>query len=173
MVKALLELRENAHEGVCIDACCIDQENEKEKVKAIGSMDIVYRAARSLIIILEDVKLSKEEQDVALKYKALFQELDHLDIVRELYERFIHRFNPSETEYQTIIAFVRKVLSARWFGRASCNHEVKIRARRTGNGPLILLFASDMSILRLERRFLFLLYIAWPSRTIEDRRYTR
>ena len=127
----------------------------EEKVKAIGSMDIVYRAARRLIILLDDVKLSKDEQEVALKYRAILQELDRPYIIRQLWKNFARQFDPSETEYQTVTAFLEQVLSARWFRRAWCNHEIKIRARRTENGPLLLLFGSDMSVLRLERRFLF------------------
>lgn len=165
MVKALLGLRENAHEGVWIDNVCIKQKDEAEKVKAIGSMDIVYRAARRLVIILEDVKLSKDEQAVALKYKAILQRLELPDTGSKLYDLFKEQFHPSETEYQIIKDFLQKILSARWFGRAWCNHEVKILAARRENGPVMLLFASDMSILLLERRFLsiFVHYLAFKD----------
>ena len=40
-------------EGVWIDALCINQDDKAEKVKAIVSMDLVYKCARLVIVALE------------------------------------------------------------------------------------------------------------------------
>jgi hypothetical protein len=59
MANKILELRDSKDEGVWVDRMCIDQTNDDEKKIAIGSMDIIYRASRRLIMLLEDVQLSQ------------------------------------------------------------------------------------------------------------------
>lgn len=48
--------------AIWIDQICIDQENGEEKTHAIASLDIIYRNAFEVDILLEDVDISQEEE---------------------------------------------------------------------------------------------------------------
>jgi hypothetical protein len=82
MVDKILSLRASENEGVWLDKLCIKQDNKDEKKIAIGSMDIIYRSARQLIILLEDVQLDEEEDDAGSRYTKMFEGL-----CREVQER--------------------------------------------------------------------------------------
>lgn len=106
MLDALLQLRQSQDEGVWIDACCIDQNNETEKMHAIGSVDLIYKAARVVIVILEDVYLPNAEADMIRKQQG-----------------------PSREEnLPTIPHAFSRILSSRWFSRAWCSHEFQLAA---------------------------------------------
>jgi hypothetical protein len=162
MVDKILSLRESKDEGIWIDQLCIDQENEDEKKIAIGSMNVIYRAARRLIIVLEDVELCGDEQKVGLKYASLYESMCR--IVRER--------QPSEGEKSKLIQeyfkldvwdlvatkqFLLKMLSARWYSRAWCAHECKVNPHSKINNPLFLCFGSDGVVLSFEFRFIHFL----------------
>jgi hypothetical protein len=162
MVDKILSLRESKDEGIWIDQLCIDQENEDEKKIAIGSMNVIYRAARRLIIVLEDVELCDNEQRVGLKYASLYESM--CQIVRER--------QPSEKERSKLIQeyfkldasdlvatkqFLLKMLSARWYSRAWCAHECKVNPHSKINNPLFLCFGSAGAVLSFEFRFVHFL----------------
>lgn len=159
MVDKILSLRESKDEGIWIDQLCIDQENEEEKQIAIGSMDVIYRAARWLIIVLEDVELCDVEQEVGLKYASLYKSMCQI----------FHERQPTESEKDKLIKesfkvdawdlvatkrFLLKLLSARWYSRAWCAHECKVSAHGKINNPLFLCFGSDGGVLNFEFRFI-------------------
>jgi hypothetical protein len=58
MVNKILEKRNSEDEGVWLDNRCLDQKNDEEKKTAIGAIDIIYRACRRLLVVLEDVQLT-------------------------------------------------------------------------------------------------------------------
>ena len=60
MFQAVLEQRSNPNEGIWIDSLCINQQDVDEKKYAVGSMDIVYKSARLVIIILEDIECNDD-----------------------------------------------------------------------------------------------------------------
>jgi len=61
MLAAVSLVRKDDSEGVWIDRLCIDQANSAEKRIAIACMDIIYNSARLVIIVLEDIELSRDE----------------------------------------------------------------------------------------------------------------
>jgi hypothetical protein len=65
MVDTIMRLRKNEQKAVWLDRLCIIQNDERDKEIHIGSMDLVYRSARRIIILFEDIQLSKEESDQA------------------------------------------------------------------------------------------------------------
>ncbi len=157
MVEAISKLKNSVHEGVWIDKPCIDQGNHDEKLLAIGSMDIVYRAARQLVIILEDVQLGEEEEAAATKYDELFQAMIASDKGALIFETFSQRFHPSDTEYTHVAKFISKILSARWYERAWCSHEINVRPRESSGVTVFLLFGSKKQVLQLEHRYIWIL----------------
>lgn len=101
LLRALFDQRKSVDEGVWIDACCIDQANETEKMQAIGSMDVIFKSARLVVIVLEDVFLSSEEADFV---RSLPTKLDEL-ICQRAFLPSMHR------------SLVR-ILLCRWFTRS-------------------------------------------------------
>jgi len=111
MLCGLLDERESPDQGVWIDALCIDQENKSEKKHAIGCMDLVYKSARKVVIGLEDIIISAKE---AKLLQALLRDRDYE--FSELKEHDMH----------TVTLLLIRILSARWFTRAWCSHELQV-----------------------------------------------
>jgi len=118
MLQGLLQHRTSSLEGIWIDALCIDQENEVEKRQAIGSMDIVYKSARLVLITLEDIRLSEEEEQA---FQAVLDDVDRPE-PRDWY--------PTEDQLRHLSEVLLTILSARWFTRAWCSHEFQLTSRR-------------------------------------------
>ncbi len=106
MVHALLNQREDSSEGVWIDQCCINQGDPLDKQLIIGSMDIIYKSARKVVVILEDVSISEAEE-------VLLQE------VRV-------EWKPKNEDLDILARILIRILSARWFRRAWCSHELQL-----------------------------------------------
>jgi len=62
-------------EGIWIDILSIDQENEEDKKRAISMMDLVYRGARLIVIVIEDTAMSKSEATVIKNFNAAICEV--------------------------------------------------------------------------------------------------
>src|ERR1700761_6120740 len=155
----ILELRESKNEGVWVDRICIDQENSEEKKISIGSMDIIYRACRRLIIVLEDVQLTRSEDAVGIKYAALYEKM--CVIVREKSLEGVKKINFIESYWKidtpdmpAVVPFTMKMLGARWYTRAWCAHEIRVNERGRVNNPLFLCFGADGQIHSFEFRFI-------------------
>lgn len=98
MLNELLLRRESENEGLWIDACCIDQNNEIEKKHAIGAMDLIYKSARIVYFLLEDVQLSS-------------QEVEALSAISGL---------AGKTSTAVVSQLFPRLTSSRWFTRAWC-----------------------------------------------------
>jgi hypothetical protein len=48
-------------QGLWVDQSCINQIDDDEKQAAVGSMDVIYRSATEVVVILEDVVLTPNE----------------------------------------------------------------------------------------------------------------
>lgn len=75
MVDAVLACRDNDGEGVWIDKLCINQDDEHDRKTHVGAMDVIYRSARRMVILLEDVQLDEDEAFAALLYKQWYQDM--------------------------------------------------------------------------------------------------
>lgn len=62
LYNALLNERQSQSEGVWIDQICINQNDEAEKQIAVNAMDIVYKSARAVVILLDDIEITTVEQ---------------------------------------------------------------------------------------------------------------
>jgi hypothetical protein len=62
-------------EGVWLDKLCINQADNNEKEHQVGAMDIVYRSARRVVILLEDVQLSVKEEAAGLAYAQFYADM--------------------------------------------------------------------------------------------------
>lgn len=171
MVDAIMnlpDLRASPDEGVWLDKLCINQGDEAEKAVAIGAMDVIYRAARRIIILLEDVQMDADEEAAGLAYSGFYADMDAevkaLGFEGAEKSDFVDSYFPARVaalpadERMRIktasMPFARKLLGARWFSRAWCAHESRVVPHGKTDNPLFLCFGSDGRVLAFEFRFI-------------------
>lgn len=120
ILQTALALRTESAEGVeglWIDSLCINQEDRQEKMRAIASMDRIFKSARLVVIALEDIEISNIEAAVIEQLKASKPSLDRNKDEEGSFES-VTRLNAA-----TVWGLVANIGSARWFERAWCAHE--------------------------------------------------
>ena len=157
MTKALLLERMSADEGIWVDQCCIDQTNQEEKSLTIGFMDAIYRQARLIVVALEDIAVSEDEED-------FFEDL----MDKSNQEAYKDLFVDAGSAW-CAASLCLKIFSARWFSRAWCSHEFLV-----GRSHVFLITVEPRAsvaarVLRLTAAFLRSLinvttdYIEWTE----------
>lgn len=107
MWKAFLSQRDDQYESFWVDQLCITQSSQHEKAMAIGSMDLLYRSARKVVVAIEDVAFTMNEVELMLSCTTS-------DFPRG--QLLQHDLNALSAAFQ-------KLVKARWFRRAWCLHE--------------------------------------------------
>jgi hypothetical protein len=117
-------------EGLWIDQSCIDQSNNEEKKLAIASMDLVYRNARRVVVLLEDISIEVHHFEAYMKWgDSISQENEStqngnyhgwIDSVAPLKGL---KLAPPAGVLPSIKSLILRLLTARWFSRAWCVHE--------------------------------------------------
>ena len=161
MWKAFLAERESPSEAVWVDQGCIRQANLAEKTYAINSMDVVFGAARKVVIALEDVKLGPEDAEALMKYCHALQSMPGRE--RSLiWADWLHFVDDKE---ELALACL-KVFRARWFRRAWCSHEFLTAKSHTFLVPVMSStlrsddLKEDVQILNFDGEFLLALLLA-------------
>jgi hypothetical protein len=162
MIKAVMGLRSDPNEGVWLDKLCINQKNTREKKVHIGAMDTIYRSARRVIILLEDVQFTEEEERGGLVYTGFYHDLtrevvgvdDKRTFMREYFPR---RERELQSEARRDISaaarrFCSRILGGRWFSRAWCAHESRVAPHLKINNPLFLCYGHDGRVVSFEFR---------------------
>lgn len=117
--------RWTADEGVWCDQLCIDQTNKEEKHATITAMDALYSCARVVIVALEDIEISIDEE----RFLQAFIE-DYEDESRPpLPPPHIHENPPFMERNPNLKDFFVKICESRWFQRAWCSHEMRLAKR--------------------------------------------
>ena len=176
MVHAIMRHRQSADEGIWMDQLCINQDSAEEKITHIGAMNIIYRAARRVLILLEDIQLDVGEHSAGLLYAGFYADLTRQ--AREMEEgtsekvEFIESFFPLQEQIRqlspdvllSVRSFARRMMGARWYSRAWCAHESRTAPHRRVNNPLFLCYGHDGTVLSFEFRFVhFLSYYLCKS----------
>ncbi len=171
MADAILSLRTSGDEGVWLDKLCINQSDESEKAIAIGAMDVVYRSARRLVILLEDVQLDATEQKAAEMYAGCYKNMEQLIIKNSIQceaktkfmrsNKYLTGFNDeldmeaAQKLWEDARQFLKKLLTARWFSRAWCAHERRIVGCPVKeNTPILFCFGANGGAIPFEFRFI-------------------
>jgi hypothetical protein len=123
LYRALLHERQSAHEGVWIDQVCINQESSAEKQIAVNAMDLIYKCARTVIILLDDIKVSLAEQDFLASYIVEFEQYDGSE---SFLEPHYNERPPFMKANPVLRNFFLKLVGAKWFERAWCMHEMRL-----------------------------------------------
>lgn len=111
---ALLQERLYPAEGIWIDQLCINQDDQKEKAVAVASMDIIYKYARLVVVMLEDIWIDKSEEGVLRGLMDMYRKKSLLDL------------NTKPELSRIATGLLWKIFSARWFSRAWCGHELRV-----------------------------------------------
>jgi hypothetical protein len=183
MLDALMDFRASEEEGVWMDQLCIDQENETDKKIHIGAMDIIYRSSRRLVILLEDIQLSQDEECAGLTYASAYEEgcreVRERNLEGQAKEEFGNKMFPRQEDklrdegqghiLLAVIPFALKLLGARWFSRAWCAHEIRLAPYLPPNNPLLLCYGHLGQVISFEFRFIHHLILHLSSSIPEER----
>lgn len=115
----LQEKRED--EGIWYDQVCLNQDDETERVAAVGTMDVIYKNARTVVVALDDVVVSPEEAQF-LRYYVQHYTYSELPMDQQ---PFAALSPPLMRQCPLIWSFMERILSSAWFDRAWCAHEMK------------------------------------------------
>jgi hypothetical protein len=122
LYQALLHERRSSTEGVWIDQVCIDQTSSAEKQIAVNAMDLIYKSARKVIILLDDIEISVAEQDFLASHIIEFEEYQG----SEIYQPHFDERPPYMKANPVLRGFFLKLIGAKWFERAWCMHEMRL-----------------------------------------------
>jgi hypothetical protein len=124
MYQALLSERESLREGVWIDQVCINQDSLEEKQIAVNSMDLIYKSARAVIVLLDDIKVTIKEQDFLASYIIDFENYE--GNVANIFEPHGGERPPYMKANPAFRNFFLKLIGAKWFEQAWCMHEMRM-----------------------------------------------
>ena len=161
MWDAFLKQRLLPTEPYWVDSLCITQSLGHEKSFAIGAMDYVYRAARKVVVVIEDTAISESEVDAILRYAETNEPM--------------HRRN--DTDLNMIAQAYGRILKARWFQRAWCLHEFNTSDKHVFLVPVCQSHEKPMMedsettlVLRIDAPFLDTISRVYVLQDIESQR---
>ncbi|XP_014553286.1 hypothetical protein COCVIDRAFT_108143 [Bipolaris victoriae FI3] len=109
-------------EGLWYDQVCIEQDDEVEKNAAIGVIDNVYKNARAVIVVLDDIVVSPDEERF-LRYYVEQYNYSQVPLDQQP-NSGLHP--PFMQQYEMFNTLVQRILSSEWFDRAWCAHEMRM-----------------------------------------------
>lgn len=151
------------HECFWVDQLCINQCSESEKTAAVAHMDLIYQSARKVVIALEDVAVSSTDAALMFMYANVEGSWSQT----------------SENDRRKFSLAFKKIIAARWFGRAWCLHEFLVSRRHVFLVPIWQIDDAnsrrDLStkILRINGPFLAEMYRVFIEQDIEDQNFGR
>jgi Heterokaryon incompatibility protein (HET) len=118
-------------EGLWFDTGCIRQDDETEKQIAIGFMDMLYKNARKVIIVLWDVGLNEEEVDLLQTFQEPFAQACEEEIQPQMkgfgFPPYLNGIQlPGLNLHAAFLEFGKKILMSEYFERAFCSQEFRV-----------------------------------------------
>ena len=145
-------LREKgAKEGLWYDQVCIEQDNDAERAAAAGAIDTIYSNARAVVVALDDIVASPEEEQFLRCYIDQYSYSN----LRADQQPNAGQNPPFMCQYPTFASFISRFIESEWFERAWCTHEMRL-----GRDHVFLLRCSSgyadevQTILRFTTSFL-------------------
>jgi len=112
-----------ADEGLWIDQVYIDQSNQAEKNISIPAMAALYKNARRVLVVMEDIEVDDAEQKFLENFIPEFEN----SVGGTIFSRPHFGEVPAYMEkYRIFREFFNKICSSRWFTRAWCSHEMRL-----------------------------------------------
>lgn len=115
----LQEKRED--EGIWYDQVCINQDDEAERVASMGTIDVIYKNARTVVVALDDVIVPFEEAQFLRYY---VQHYTYSELPSDQ-QPFAALSPPLMRQCPFMWSFMERILSSAWFDRAWCAHEMR------------------------------------------------
>ncbi|CAK1361631.1 hypothetical protein CB0940_03012 [Cercospora beticola] len=120
--QAVFEERQSDDEGLWIDQICIDQESREETIVSMSAMDMVYRSARVVVVVLDDIEMDAHEGELLLNHMSEYNSMTHVPPG----QRFRRKQPPYLESHENLFRVIRKMLRSSWFKRAWCRHEMRL-----------------------------------------------
>jgi hypothetical protein len=118
-------------EGLWCDQICIPQDDEEQKMVQISLMDAIYKNARAIIVVLNDIEITKSELEAVMDYTRLYESSPDPPLsIPHLNE------NPPMMARHAVLHFYLKIMSSTWFHRAWCIHELRLGSNHMFLAPL-------------------------------------
>jgi hypothetical protein len=121
MFQAVLQER-RIGEGLWYDQVCINQDDEAERVAAMGAIDVIYKNARTVVVALDDIIASPDEEQFLRHYIDQYSQCD-LPYDQQPYVGLVP---PVMNQFPVFWSLLERILCSSWFERAWCVHEMKM-----------------------------------------------
>jgi hypothetical protein len=143
-------------EGLWYDQVCINQEDGAERVASIGAIDIIYKNARIVIVALDDITVTLEEERFLSYYIEQYSQSD-LPHDQQPYSGLV---TPVMNQFPVLWSFLERILSSAWFERAWCAHEMKMGQSHVFILPCYSHFDEEVhTVIRFTGAFFFHLLV--------------
>jgi hypothetical protein len=109
-------------EGLWFDQVCINQDDDAERATTIGAIDTIYKNARLVVVALDDIVATFEEEQFLRCYLDQYSFSDlNLD-----QQPNANQTPPFMCQYPAFVSFFERSISSEWFERAWCAHEMRL-----------------------------------------------
>ncbi|KAJ4337138.1 hypothetical protein N0V95_008412 [Ascochyta clinopodiicola] len=109
-------------EGLWFDQVCINQDSDVERAAVIGAIDAVYKNARAVVVALDDVVVTPEEEQFLRCY---MDQYCYSGLAGDQQPNACQS-PPFMYQYPAFISFFERFIESECFGRAWCAHEMKM-----------------------------------------------
>lgn len=126
LFEAVMTERQSSAEGLWVDQLCVDPNVPGEQESSILSIDVVYRSARAVIIVLADIQLKCTEVESLEKLRIDMEALRSQRYDSGHAQSFKGRRPPYMISHPRLRDSLEKILGSSWFRSAWCRHEMKV-----------------------------------------------
>ncbi|KAF2853102.1 hypothetical protein T440DRAFT_318673 [Plenodomus tracheiphilus IPT5] len=131
--QAILQERESG-EGLWYDQVSINQDDDVEKAATIGSIDTIFKNARTVVVSLDDICITDSEEQFLQYYVEPYSH-SGLPSYQQPHSGIEPPFMQQNSAFRS---FCERILSSEWFDRAWCAHEM-----RMGHNHIFLVPCSE------------------------------
>ena len=107
-------------EGLWFYQVCIHETDELERATAIGAIDTIYKNARAVVVALDDVLATPEEEHFLRVY------VEHCLSAGLDQQPNLGQHPPFMSQYDAFKSFFERIIYSEWSERAWCAHEMKM-----------------------------------------------
>ena len=111
----------SAREGLWLDQVCIDQDDDAERATTIGAIGTIYSNARAVVVALDDIVATPEEEQFLRCY---LDQYSYSDLPIDQQPNTCQN-PPFMYQYPAFVSFFERFVESEWFERAWCAHEMK------------------------------------------------
>ncbi|XPS69726.1 hypothetical protein M3J09_001985 [Ascochyta lentis] len=109
-------------EGLWFDQVCINQDSDAERATIVGAIDAIYKNARAVVVALDDVVVTPEEEQFLRCYLDQYC-YSGLAIDQQPNAR---QNPPFMYQYPAFVSFFERFIESECFERAWCTHELRL-----------------------------------------------